>query len=160
VSDADRVLSEIEYELTLLSRYHALARQRGGQKLDRSAYLILARLELEPPMSLTELSEAFRLDISTINRQVGALLRNGFVERLADPAGGVARKIQPTAKGLEQLRQDRDLNCRGIHSVLEVWSGQDVQDLRDVLARFNSDVEHLEGRPWPRPFGDRRPDED
>ncbi|RVW10467.1 MarR family transcriptional regulator [Prescottella agglutinans] len=159
VSDADRVLSEIEYELTLLSRYHALACQRGGQQLDRSAYLILARLELEPPLSLKELSEAFRLDISTINRQVGALLRNGLVERLADPAGGMARKIRPTAKGLDRLREDRDLNLRGIGSVLDGWSDRDVHYLRDILTRFNSDVEQLEGQPWPRPSEDRRPNE-
>ncbi|GAB2658862.1 MarR family transcriptional regulator [Prescottella soli] len=157
--EADGTQTEIEYELTLLSRYHALARQRGGQKLDRSAYLILARLELEPPMSLKELSEAFRLDISTINRQVGALERRGYVERLADPDGGAARKITPTRAGLDQLHEDRDLNRRGIGTVLDGWSDEDVVELRNVLARFNSDVERLEGRSWPRPFGEWRPNE-
>ncbi|WP_430331584.1 MarR family winged helix-turn-helix transcriptional regulator [Rhodococcus sp. ACT016] len=153
VFEADGTQAEIEYELTLLSRYHALARQRGGQKLDRSAYLILARLELEPPMSLRELSEAFRLDISTINRQVGALERHGYVERVADPAGGAARKIEPTRAGLDQLHDDRDLNCRGIGAVLDGWSETDIAELRNVLTRFNRDVERLEGQPWPRPHG-------
>ena len=151
VSEQGHVTSEIEYELSLLSRYHALSRQRGGLKLDRSAYLILGRLELEPPMSLKELSEAFRLDISTINRQVAALQRNGFVERLADPDGGVARKIRPTAQGLAQLREDRELNRRGIVNVLDHWSAEDVRDLHEILVRFNRDIEQIEGRPWPRP---------
>ena len=150
--EADGTQTEIEYELTLLSRYHALSRQRGGQQLDRSAYLLLARLELEPPMTLRELAEAFRLDISTINRQVGALERHGYVERIADPAGGVARKIQPTRAGLEQLHEDRELNCGGIASVLDGWSDEEIEELRNVLTRFNRDVERLEGRPWPRPY--------
>lgn len=151
VPDADRVTAEIEYELTLLSRYHTLSRQRGKQKLERSAYLLLSRLELEAPMSLKELSEAFRLDISTINRQVGALERNGYVERVADPDGGVARKIRPTELGLHKLLADRETNCRGVDSVLTEWSDEDSRSLRDMLVRFNRAVEQIEGRPWPRP---------
>ncbi|WP_305094359.1 MarR family winged helix-turn-helix transcriptional regulator [Prescottella sp. R16] len=146
-----RVTADIEFELTLMSRYHTMSRQRGGQKLERSAYLILGRLELEPPMSLKELSEEFRLDISTINRQVGALQRNGFVERLTDPAGGVARKIRPTAEGLRQLHEDRELNRHGVGSVLDRWSDADIRNLRDLLTRFNRDIEQIEGRLWPRP---------
>lgn len=144
-------MTDIEYELTLLSRYHALAQQRGGQQLDRSAYLILARLELEPPMSLKELAEAFVLDISTINRQVGALERRGFVERVADPSGGVARKVRPTESGLTRLHTDRDLNRTGIGRVLIGWDADEIRQLKDVLVRFNRDVEEIEGRPWPRP---------
>ncbi|MGF7121130.1 MarR family winged helix-turn-helix transcriptional regulator [Rhodococcus sp. BE178] len=144
-------MTDIEYELTLLSRYHALAQQRGGQKLDRSAYLILARLELEQPMSLKELAEAFVLDISTINRQVGALERHGFVERVADPDGGVARKVRPTESGLDRLHLDRDLNRTGIGRVLGGWDVDEIRLLRDMLVRFNRGVEEIEGQPWPRP---------
>ncbi len=59
LSDEDRTVAGVEYELMLLSRYHALSWQRGQQTLDRSAYLILARLELDRLMSLKELAEAF-----------------------------------------------------------------------------------------------------
>lgn len=154
MSDEDRVSTEIEYELTLLGRYHALNRQRGGLMLDRSAYLLLARLELEYPMSLKELAEAFRLDVSTINRQVAALERNGYAERVPDPDGGVARKVRPTVDGLARLHHDREVNCAGVDSVLTGWSGPDARDLRDILVRFNRSVERIEGRPWPRPVDD------
>ncbi|WP_107984307.1 MarR family transcriptional regulator [Rhodococcus sp. OK519] len=151
MSDQDRVQAGIEYELTLLSRYHALAWQRGRQTLDRSAYLILARLELDRLMSLKELAEAFLLDISTINRQVGALERNGLVERVADPGGGVARKVRPTEKGMAQMRADRDLNRSGVGRVLEEWTPDEVELLQSLLVRFNRGVEAIEGRQWPRP---------
>lgn len=145
------MLANVEYELTLLSRYHALTWQRGGQTLDRSAYLILARLELDHLMSLKELSEAFLLDISTVNRQVGALERKGLVERVADPGGGVARKVRPTEEGVARMRADRDLNRAGVGRVLERWSADEIGLLQSLLVRFNRDVEELEGRSWPRP---------
>ncbi len=57
MSDRDEVVADVENELTLLSRYHAHA-QRAGFQLDRSAYLLLGRLELEHPLSLKQLAEA------------------------------------------------------------------------------------------------------
>src|SRR3954453_23852382 len=98
----DKALTRLVFELTLLSRHFpASLLRRPGFQLDRSAYLILSRLEIDSPLSLRELSEAFQLDISTINRQVGAMLKQGLVERVPDPDGGIARKIQASAKGME-----------------------------------------------------------
>lgn len=143
-------LVDIEYELTLLSRYHALV-QRADLHLDRSAYLLLGRLELEQPMSLKELSCAFRLDISTINRQIGALRRQGLVERVEDPDGGLARKVRPTAEGLAKLHEDRRHSTAGVAKVLDGWSPQSRRALSELLLEFNQSVEGLEGRSWPRP---------
>ncbi|ORL32245.1 transcriptional regulator [Prescottella equi] len=154
MSDEDRTVAGVEYELMLLSRYHALSWQRGQQTLDRSAYLILARLELDRLMSLKELAEAFLLDVSTVNRQVGALERHELVERIADPDGGVARKIRATETGLARMRADRDLNRDGAERVLEDWAPDEIALLHDLLVRFNRDVEALEGRAWPRPESD------
>lgn len=147
----DPNLVDVEYELTLLSRYHALA-QRSELHLDRSAYLLLGRLELQQPMSLKELSCAFGLDISTINRQIGALRRQGLVERVEDPAGGLARKVRPTASGLAQLRADREHSTAGVGKVLRDWTPETRRALGDLLRHFNQSVEEIEGRTWPRPI--------
>ena len=145
--DRDPDLVNIEYELTLLSRYHALA-QRAELHLDRSAYLLLGRLELQHPMSLKELSCAFSLDISTINRQIGALRRQGLVERVEDPDGGLARKVRPTAQGLSKLRADREHSTAGVEKVLREWTPEQRLALGDLLRQFNTSVEALEGREW------------
>ncbi|MDV7245743.1 MULTISPECIES: MarR family winged helix-turn-helix transcriptional regulator [Rhodococcus] len=149
VSDREAVTADIENELTLLSR-HYVHSQRAGLQIDRSAYLLLSRLELEHPVTLKELSEAFRLDISTINRQIGALLRRGLVERVPDPDGGLARKVQATDLGLEHLRSDRQLSRSGVERVIGGWSDGDREELRRLLSKFNAEVENLEGRSWPR----------
>lgn len=151
-SRPDLTVEDIQYELTLLSRHYMHTRKvRPNQALDLSAYQLLSRLELESPMTLKEIATAFHLDLSTINRQVGALARKQLVEYVLDPDGGVARKVQPTELGLEQLHADRTHSAQGLSRVMEDWPATDRDQLRSLLTRFNQDIERLEGMPWPRP---------
>ncbi|MFG1791701.1 MarR family winged helix-turn-helix transcriptional regulator [Nocardia sp. NPDC049149] len=145
-------LSRLVFELTLLARqFPASVLRRPGFQLDRSAFLILTRLEFDAPLSLKELSEAFQLDISTINRQVAAMLKQGLVDRVPDPDGGIARKIQASVKGNAALAADRLQSREGIGAVVADWSDTDVDQLSRLIARFNQSVEHIENNPWPRP---------
>jgi DNA-binding MarR family transcriptional regulator len=145
------VVELLEQELTLLSRHQlSSAHHNPDLVLDRSAYQLLGRLELGP-LSLKQLAELFRLDVSTVNRQIGSLRSKGLVERLADPAGGVAQLLRPTRKGLAQLRADRKTRHRQIGEVLQTWDADDVERLQAMLAKFNLSIESLEGQPWPRP---------
>ncbi|WP_433759091.1 MarR family winged helix-turn-helix transcriptional regulator [Nocardia sp. CA-135398] len=152
----DDALNRLVFELTLLSRHFpASLLRRPGFQLDRSAYLILTRLEMDAPLSLRELSEAFQLDISTINRQVAAMLKQGLVERVPDPDGGIARKIRASAKGLELVAADREQSQEGIGAVVTDWTAADIAQLSGLITRFNMSIEHLEENPWPRPPADR-----
>ncbi|MGH3412255.1 MAG: MarR family winged helix-turn-helix transcriptional regulator [Marmoricola sp.] len=146
----DRDVAGIEHELTLLSRHFVHAAPRTELALDRSGYLLLGRLELEQPMTLRGLAEAFRLDQSTINRQVAALRREGLVERIADPEGGPAHVYRPTTEGLRRLRSDRARMQQGIDLVIGSWPGAERADLHRLLVKLNAGIEGLEGRPWPR----------
>ncbi|MEV4236065.1 MarR family transcriptional regulator [Nocardia sp. NPDC049737] len=148
----DDALTRLVFELTLLSRHFpASLLRRPGFQLDRSAYLILTRLEMDAPLSLRELSEAFQLDISTINRQVAAMLKQGLVERVPDPDGGIARKIRASAKGLELVAADREQSQEGIGAVVADWTVADITQMSGLISRFNMSIEHLEENPWPRP---------
>ncbi|WP_329413215.1 MarR family winged helix-turn-helix transcriptional regulator [Nocardia vinacea] len=148
----DDELTRLVFELTLLSRHFpASLLRRPGFQLDRSAYLILTRLEMDFPLSLRELSEAFQLDISTINRQVAAMLKQSLVERVPDPDGGIARKIRASAKGLELVTADREQSQEGIGAVVADWTAADIAQLSGLISRFNMSIEHLEENPWPRP---------
>ncbi|MBJ8347593.1 MarR family winged helix-turn-helix transcriptional regulator [Antrihabitans sp. YC2-6] len=151
LAPSTKQLTGLEYELALLSRHYlsALA-HRGGQKLDRSAYLILVRLGEHDALSLKELSEAFRLDVSTLNRQVAAMRRTGLVERVPDPEGGVARKIRATEQGRRMVRADRDTGRENVGKVVADWSETEVAQLHAMIAKFNQSIESLEDNPWPR----------
>lgn len=144
------LLALLEQELTLLARHHLSSAQHDSDlELDRSGYQLLSRLRLGP-LSLGQLAEAFRLDVSTVNRQVAALLRAGLVERLPDPGGSLARVVRPTRAGLGRLRHDRRVKQARVHQVIADWDEADVAHLQELLTRFNGSIETLEGRPWPR----------
>ncbi len=145
------MLERLERELMLLSRHQVMARrERDSQRLERSAYLLLSRIDAQGPMSIGQLAEAFGLDTSTVNRQTAALLRCGLAERVADPEGGMARKLRITDEGGRRLAADREVNRSCLARVVADWSADEVRELEDVLVRLNRSVEALEERHWPR----------
>ncbi|RLL69833.1 MarR family transcriptional regulator [Streptomyces sp. Z26] len=149
-----RPSEQVEYEQMLLSRHGYLGKHKGRRhdgNLERSAYILLSRIRVQGPMSIGELSEAFGLDTSTLNRQTAAALRAGLVERIPDPEGRMARKFRVTEEGERQLDEEREGNVRGLERVMATWPEEDVAVFAAYLRRFNSDIERLEGRSWPRP---------
>jgi DNA-binding MarR family transcriptional regulator len=150
----DRRTREIEYEQMLLSR-HGLLSHKGGRRkdgvLERSAYVLLSRIRVQGPMSIGELSDAFGLDTSTLNRQTAAAMRSGLVERIPDPQGGMARKFRITDLGARMLDEEREGLVRSLDQIMDDWSDADIAAFAAFLRRFNTDIERLGGRPWPRP---------
>lgn len=145
------VLERLERELMLLSRHQVMTRrERDSQRLERSAYLLLSRIDAQGPMSIGQLAEAFGLDTSTVNRQTAALLRCGLAERVADPEGGMARKLRITEEGGRRLAANREVNRSCLAQVVAHWSADEVRELEDILVRLNRSAEALEGRHWPR----------
>ncbi|MFC8228670.1 MarR family winged helix-turn-helix transcriptional regulator [Streptomyces sp. NPDC057287] len=150
----DKPTHLIEFETMLLGRHLQLSAprsRRGGGSLDRSAYTLLSRIRMEGPMSIGQLSDAFGLDASTLNRQTAAMLRGGLVERIPDPDGGIARKFRITGAGELALDAERAENISGLERVMAGWSPDEVAVFAGYLKRLNSDIESLDGRPWPRP---------
>lgn len=159
------MLERLERELMLIARCSVMTPRKdtkdGGKgskdgkakdeaRLDRSAFLLLSRLDAEGAMSIGQLADAFGLDVSTVNRQTAALLRCGLLERIPDPEGGLARKLRVTGHGAERLDTERDIRRAGLERVLADWSDEDVASLTEQLTRFNRQVEECEGREWPR----------
>ncbi|WP_221353416.1 MarR family winged helix-turn-helix transcriptional regulator [Streptomyces beigongshangae] len=144
---------EVEYEQMLLGR-HALAARGGRAKesvLERSSYTLLSRIRVQGPMSIGELSDAFGLDASTLNRQTASAVRAGLAERIPDPDGGLARKFRITDEGARILDQERERIVGSLDRIMADWSDEDIAGFARYLRRFNTDIERLGGRPWPRP---------
>lgn len=143
----------IEYETMVLGRHSlaASAAARAGERLERSGYILLSRIRVDGPMSIRQLSEAFGLDPSTLNRQTAGLMRAGLLERIPDPDGGIARKFRITEHGERRLDEHREEIIRALEKILDGWTPEDVRAFAGYLQRFNTDIERLTGRPWPRP---------
>jgi DNA-binding MarR family transcriptional regulator len=148
----DRPTHLIEFETMLLGRHQYMTSRALGQEghLDRGTYVLLNRIRSEGPMSLRQLSEAFGLDVSTLNRKTAAMQRDGLLERIADPDGSIARRFRITDEGERRLDQDRAEMVTGLEKVLADWSAEDVSAFAAYLKRFNVAIEELAGRPWPR----------
>jgi DNA-binding MarR family transcriptional regulator len=150
----DEPTHQVEYETMLLGRHSlefAGGTARAAGHLDRSAYILLSRIRIEGPMSIRELSEAFGLDPSTLNRQTSAMVRSGLAERIPDPEGGIARKFRITAEGGRRLDEERGRIVSSLDRIMAGWEPEDVRAFAGYLKRFNADIERLSGRPWPRP---------
>jgi DNA-binding MarR family transcriptional regulator len=145
----EHLLADMERELTLISR-HQHTRVAAGV-LERSAYLMLSRIDVTGPMTARELAEALQLEISTVTRQVGAMLRDDLVERVADPAGGAARRLRMTPTGATRLAADRDRHRTGLDKVISDWPDTDCAELYRLLRALNERIETVQGAPWPRP---------
>ena len=149
----DKQVQALEYETMLLTRHSYVNNLRGGPdgSLERSAYILLSRLELDGPLSIGQLSEAFGLDASTLNRQTSAMMKAHLLQRIPDPDGGVARKFKITEHGSQRLRAVRAVNTAGLAKIVNDWSPDELAAFVTMLVRFNHDIEKLAGRPWPRP---------
>lgn len=144
------LLRQMQYEFMLFSRYQLRPSHTDEKTLDRSAYVLLNRLERVAPMTLKELSLALRLDISTIHRQIGMLLRHGHVRYAEGSPGEVARRITPTEEGLAALITTRTSYEAGLRRVVGDWPVEKQQTFMELLREFNEDVERFEDAPWPR----------
>jgi DNA-binding MarR family transcriptional regulator len=148
----EKPLHAVEFE-TMRLRKHSLATvpaRREGGRLERSAYILLTRIRMEGPMSIRQLSDAFGLDPSTLNRQTAAMLRDGLVERIPDPEGGIARKFRITAEGRRVLVDERRQVISSLATIMADWTAGEVAEFAAYLRRFNTDIELLSGRPWPQ----------
>ncbi|MBJ7004491.1 MarR family winged helix-turn-helix transcriptional regulator [Streptomyces griseofuscus] len=142
----------VEFEHMVLGRHQLSSTTRRHQegRMERSAYIMLSRIEVQGPMSIGQLSDAFQLDVSTVNRQTAHAMRAGLLERIPDPEGGMARKFRLTGEGERKLREERELHVQDLDRVFEDWSADDVQNFARYLQRFNTSVERITGQPWPR----------
>lgn len=135
----DRRIDDIEYEQMLLSRYTIAQHRHGG--LDRSVYLLMSRIDVQGPMSVGELSATLRLDASTVQRQTTAAVREGYLERILDPAGSVARKFTLTALGQQRLKDVREYTVNAIDRITAEWPSDEVNKFAELLHKFNVSIE-------------------
>jgi DNA-binding MarR family transcriptional regulator len=88
--------------------------ERGRRAVEGRARLGTADLRLiwllveKGPRTMKEISEELGLEQSTVNRQVNAALKAGYLERL-EPAGRGARTLTPTDEGYDLFASDMHL---------------------------------------------------
>lgn len=106
-----------------------------------SAHVLLRALSMDGPMRSSALAERVESDPSTVSRQVAALVRDGLVERRADPEDGRATLLVPTAKADAILHEQNDIRLQHFARMLSDWSEADLRTFAELLERFTKDYD-------------------
>jgi DNA-binding MarR family transcriptional regulator len=131
--------------LATLARTFSRARAKmlaaAAHDVEWSAQITLKCLATEGPMRASDLAEHTRADPSTVSRQVAALVREGLVERRADPEDGRASLLVLTDKAAGVLKAHDDLRNKHFAALLAGWSEREVHSFARLLARFTQDFQ-------------------
>lgn len=140
--------SDAEVGRRLAGAIFALGKQQAtlGHKMsrlgiDRSTIVLLKTMAALGPSRSSEIAAAVHSDPSTVSRQVAALVRDGLVERRADPADGRASVLAPTTAGIELLEQQRHRLGMALARVVTQWEPEDVSRFLELFERFVVDHE-------------------
>ncbi|GEE03107.1 hypothetical protein nbrc107696_35530 [Gordonia spumicola] len=107
-----------------------------GAVLDSSAFAILWQLSDGRDRTLRELTDALDLEQSTVNRQVNAAIKRGYVERYEVP-GRVSRLHRPTDEGRRAFEHDGLLRVTRLDRVFSDLAPGTPDGLLAQLKAFN-----------------------
>jgi DNA-binding MarR family transcriptional regulator len=122
-------------------QWAAVSSQLSKIGIDKTSMILLSALTSIGPVRSNALAEAVYSDPSTISRQVATLVRDGLIERFADPADGRASLLAVTGKGRELIEaRHRQRSC-SMARMLAHWPAEDRERFAELLERFVADHE-------------------
>lgn len=113
----------------------------AAHDVEWSAHLVLKALENEGPLRSSRVAEMLRSDPSTVSRQVAALVRDGLIERRADPEDGRACLLALTDKADDVLSRHDKIRHQHFDQMLANWNERDLHKFASLLERFTEDFE-------------------
>lgn len=123
-----------------LSSIHEQLAARAGVSLDRALYGVLATLDDEGPLRLSDLATRQGVDASTTSRHVAVAEQRGLVTRAPDPGDRRAAHLALTPAGRQVLGDFRRERRRLLEVTLGDWDEADRLALVDLLDRLNNDL--------------------
>src|SRR5947209_15917715 len=117
---ADAVGSQLTRLVRLVERVQA--QSHGPDAIERATYLLLVHLVKDGPQRAGALADAVHSDPSTISRQIGHLVKLGYVERTADPVDRRATLLAATADGRRVFEENRRRRNERFSQILASWS--------------------------------------
>jgi DNA-binding MarR family transcriptional regulator len=114
---------------------------KAKHNVEWSAQLVISCVVNEGPLRASVLSEIVESDPSTVSRQVAQLVKDGYLERRADPDDGRASLLVPTERGLALHREHLRVRNSHFERMLGEWGESDLQQFSTLLRRFTVDFE-------------------
>jgi DNA-binding MarR family transcriptional regulator len=130
--------AEVQRELTVFARRVRASSAQLHPDLPFVAYSMLSHIEDTGGCRSVDLVHLYRLDKSTVSRQVADLERRGLVTRTPDPAGGRGVLLQVSPQGVRLLDEAARLRRGELDRRLAGWSADDVATFARLLHRYNA----------------------
>lgn len=139
---ADALACQVAMLIRIVQRS---GRYAGPADLDPATFHVLVHLaRSDGPQRAGDVAEALCADPSTVSRRVAALVRQGLIERRADPADGRASLLAVTDAGHAALEHSRRRKAEIVADALAAWPIEKRKALVSLLAEFTSDYHQHE----------------
>jgi DNA-binding MarR family transcriptional regulator len=115
--------------------------QSAQDDVEWASHVLLRSLGVEGPMRASALAESVQSDPSTVSRQVASLVKDGLIERRADPGDGRACLLVPTESGRAMIAQRDELRLAYFAGMFSAWTADEIEQFGLLLIRFNDAYE-------------------
>jgi DNA-binding MarR family transcriptional regulator len=111
--------------------------------VESATHLLLHTVAAHGPVRTSALAASVHSDLSTVSRQVGALVAEGLLERRADPADGRACLLALTPAGEAAVADHERGRAAFFAAVLDGWSDEELRRFAGLLDRFTASYDHV-----------------
>jgi DNA-binding MarR family transcriptional regulator len=108
--------------------------------LSLTAYTMLAQIQAVPDTRACDLVDLFRLDKSTVSRQINELLAAGLIKREDEQPGRRGYALVLTADGGHKLEQEVERALQRLAEGLAAWKERDISAFAEMIERFLTDL--------------------
>lgn len=114
----------------------------ASHDVEWSSHVLLKCLHNEGSMRASAIADCLHSDPSTVSRQVAALVRDGLLERRADPGDGRASLLVLTQKADAVLAEHDQIRLAYFAEMLAGWDESELHQFATMLGRFTHDYDN------------------
>lgn len=108
----------------------------AGDDVESATHVLLHAVAAEGPMRASALAASVQADLSTVSRQVAALIGRGLLERQADQHDGRASLLAVTGAGQAAIAEHEQGRQAFFDAVLAGWGTDEMRQFAQQLDRF------------------------
>ena len=115
----------------------------AGNDVESATHVLLHIVESEGPMRASALAASVQADLSTVSRQVAALVGRGLLERRADQLDGRASLLAVTGAGRAAIARHEQGRQEFFDDVLTGWSTEELRQFAQQMERFTAAYDRI-----------------
>ena len=132
--------------LRTVRRSKARLAAAAGDDVESATQMLLRTVAAEGPLRASALAISVQSDLSTVSRQVAALVGRGLLERRADALDGRASLLALTDAGSAVIAAHEHVREAFFDQTLEGWSPRERGQFARLLTRFAGAYEDVHSR--------------